>query len=414
MTNSGHCQNTVNYYSPDKTQRMKKSFAIAMLMQFMLVYPAISQINVLRIDNNAAPQTKDGIFYSLPRTVVKIEVKIDRVENYQGPYADFALRFLGLKNVIPANSIDYKISDIVITTYPEPDPDQYYFVELGDKISKGEQAGLLSLSDAGVILGTLPAVDGAPDNTSQVANAEEPPADAGKDAFGELFKYSVDASVFEKVDTIIRKINMDTMTVERQYYKRTIVEKSPEQKAKEAADYISKIKENRFNLISGTQEVNYNRETLEYMDDQLNRMEKEYLKLFTGISIHKSLTFSYKYIPVPNQINTEIPVFKFLKSKGVVDLDEPGGKVITVKVQRVGNTNTVANYLKKAVKDTKIQGFAYRIPELARVSVKLDENTQEETQCLVSQLGVVTNLPANKWKVEFHKETGGIKALEIQ
>ena len=126
------------------------------------------------------------------------------------------------------------------------------------------------------------------------------------------------------------------------------------------------------------------------------------------------MSFSYKYIPVPNQINTEIPIFKFLKSKGVIDLDEPGGKVVTIKIQRVGNTNTVSNYLKKAGKDTKIHGFSYRIPELARVTVKLDENFQEETQCLVSQLGVVTYLPAGKWKVQFYKETGGIRGLQIQ
>ncbi len=393
---------------------MKKLISAAIMLQFTMVCTVFAQINVLRIDNNAAPQTKEGIFYSLPRTVVKIDVKIDRIENYKGPYADFALRFLGLKNVISSNSIDYRISDITITTYPEPDPDQYYFVELGDKISKGEKAGMLSLSDAGVILGTLTDSIETQGDFMHQAKPVESLAEADKDAFGELFKYSADVSVFEKVDTIIRKINIDTMTVERQYYKRTMVEKSPEQKAKEAADYISKIKENRFNLISGTQEVNYNKETLEYMDAQLKTMEKEYLKLFTGISLHKNLTFSYKYIPIPNQINTEIPIFKFLKSKGVIDLDEQGGKVVTIKIQRVGNTNTVANYLNKAQKDTKAQGFSYRIPELARVTVKLDENTQEETQCLVSQLGVVTNLPASKWKVKFHTETGGIKGLEIQ
>ncbi len=391
---------------------MKKITALAIMLQLIMTCTLFAQFNVLHIDNNAAPQTKDGVFYSLPRTVVKVDVKIDRMENYKGPYADFALRLLGLKNVVAENTVDYKISSISITTYPEPDPDQYYFVELGEKVSKGE-SGILSLSDAGVILGTLP---GNLDTTGRVMivpKPEEPGAGTDKDAFGELFKYSADVSVFEKVDTIIRKINIDTMTVERQYYKRTMVEKSPEQKAKEAADFISKIKENRFNLISGTQEVNYNRETLEYMDNQLKTMEKEYLKLFTGISLHKSLNFSYKYIPTPNQINTEIPIFKFLKSKGVIDLDEPGGKVVTIKIQRVGNTNTVGNYLKKAIKDSKVQGFSYRIPELARISVKLDEETQEESQCLLSQLGVVTNLPANKWKVQFHKETGGIKGLEI-
>jgi len=393
---------------------MKKSVAVAILLQLSVVCAGFSQFNVLRVDNNAAPQTKDGIFYSLPRTVIKIAVRIDRIENYKVPYSDYALRFLGLKNVVPANTIDYQISDISITTYPEPDPDQYYFVEMGDKMSKGEQPGLLSLSDAGVILGTLPGVADTLSGSLQRMNREEPAANVEKDAFGELFKYSADVSVFEKVDTIIRKINIDTMTVERQYYKRTIVEKSVEQKAREAADFISKIKENRFNLISGTQEVNYNRESLEYMDDQLNRMEKEYLKLFTGVSVHKSLVFDYKYIPVPNQINTEIPVFKFLRTKGVIGLDEPGGKVVTIRIQRVGNTTTVANYLKKAVKESKVQGFSYRIPELARISVKMDEDTREETQCLISQLGVVTNLPAGKWKVMFHPETGGIRGLEVQ
>ncbi len=391
-----------------------KTIASTIMLHLMVAAAVFAQINVLRIDNNASPQTNEGIFYSLPRTVVKIDVKIDRVENYKGPYADFALRLLGLKNVISANSIYFNISDITISTYPEPDPDQYYFVELSDKLLKGEKAGMLSLSDAGIILGTLTTSIDTLSNLTRQVKPGKTPADADKDAFGELFKYSADVSVFEKVDTIIRKINIDTMTVERQYYQRTIVEKSPEQKAREAADYISKIKDNRFNLISGAQEVNYNRETLEYMDTQLKTMEKEYLKLFTGISLQKSLTFSYKYIPIPNQINKEIPIFKFLRSKGIIDLDEQGGKVVTINIQRVGNTNTVATYLNKAQNETKVQGFSYRIPELARVTVKLDENTQEETQCLVSQLGVVTNLPAGKWKVQFHKETGGIKGLEIQ
>lgn len=390
---------------------MKRLIVVSLFLLVLHTGRLQAQINVLRIDNNAVPQTNEGIFYSLPRTVVRVEVKIDRIENYKGPYSDFALRFLGLKNVVPANSVEYKISDISITTTAEPDPDQYYFIELGEKMSKGEKAGILSLTDAGVILGTI---GDQKDTTIMRLIKPDPSADSEKDAFGELFKYSADVSVFEKVDTIIRKFNIDTVTVERQYYKRTMVEKSPEQKAKEAADFISKIKDNRFNLISGYQEVNYNRETLEYMDTQLKTMEKEYLKLFTGISVHKTLIFSYKYIPISNQINTEIPIFKFLKTKGIIDLDEPGGKVVTIKIQRVGNTTSVANYLKKAVKETKVQGFSYRIPEVARVTVKLDEDTQEESQCLVSQLGVVTFLPANKWKVQFHKETGGIKGLEIQ
>jgi len=376
---------------------------------------ANAQINVVHIDNNTFPQTNEGIFYSLPRTVVNLTVKIDRVENYQGPYADYALRFLGLKNVVQSNTIEYKISDITISTSFEPDPDQYYFVELGDKTLKGENAGLLSLTDAGIILGTLPVGSDTTERINSLLNAEEPPLEMEKDAFGELFRNYTDISVFEKVDTIRRKVNIDTMTLERQYLKKTMVEKTLEQKAKEAADFLSKIKDNRFNLITGFQEVNYNKETLEFMDAQLKNLEKEYLKLFTGVRIHKTMTFSYKYIPTPNQINTEIPVLKFNKSKGVQDLDASGGgKVITIKVQRVGNTHSVSTYLQKAEKTAKSSGFYYRIPEYARVTVKVDDNTQEEQQCLISQLGLVTNLPSSKWKVLFHKETGGIKSLSIE
>ncbi len=392
---------------------MKKNLFNFLLLQLVFSLTAVAQINVVHIDNNAMPQTREGVFYSLPRTVVRIDVKIDRIENYKGPYADYAARYLGLKNVISANSVEYKISDISITTYPEPDPDQYYFVELGEKISKNQTAGLLELSSSGLILGSIPAFHDSLANANVRMGKDEPLLGNEKDVFGELFKYYADVSVFEKVDTIIRKINIDTMTLERQFLKRTMVEKSPDQKAKEASDFITKIKDNRFNLISGYQEVNYNKETLEYMDTQLKQMEKEYVKLFTGISLHKTLNFSYKYIPLPNQINMEIPIFKFWKSKGVIDLDEPGGKVVTIKIQRVGNTNTVSGYLTRAEKETKEHGFYYRIPELARVTVKLDENTQEETQCLVSQLGLVTFLPAHQWKVQFHESTGGIKGLEL-
>jgi hypothetical protein len=374
---------------------------------------SLGQINVMRIDKNSVPSEKDGIYYSLPRTVIKVNVTVDRIENYKGPYADYALKYRGLKNVVEANSVEYKITGIKVTTSAEPDPDQYYFIEIGDKLGKGDKENLLSLSESGLILGTLP-LDIDTVKAIRMQKLEETPLVAEKDVFPEIFKYSADVNFFEKVDTIIRKVNIDTMTMERQYLKRTMVEKSPEQKAKEAADFITKIKDTRFNLISGYQEVNYNRETLEYMDNQLKTLEKEYLKLFTGISIHKTLTFSFVYTPNPNQVNMEMPVFKYSKTKGVMELDEPGGKIVTVKLQRSGTTGAVSAYLKKAVDEKKSHGFYYRIPEQARVTVKLDENLQDETQCLVSQLGVVTYLPANKWKVSFYKETGGIKGMIVE
>jgi hypothetical protein len=396
---------------------MKKRHLSVSLLLFAFLLSgtgAFAQLKAYHITGNDVPPGQQGVVYALPRTVVNIEVTIDRIENYKGPYADYAQRYLGLKNVVMNNSVEYAISGITITTSPEPDPEQYYFVETGAKQAKGQKAGLLRLSDAGLILGTIPDPADTLVKTVVINKGGNLPTVSEKDIFPEVFKYYADVSVFEKVDTIIRKVSIDTMTMERQFLKRTMVEKSPEQKAKEAADFISKIKDNRFNLITGYQEVNYNRETLEYMDTQLKIMEKEYMKLFTGISVHKTLSFRYKYIPIANQINTEIPIFKFSRTKGTMDLDEAGGKVITIKIQRVGNTNNVSSYLGRAPKEEKEQGIYYRIPELARVIVKLDDNSTEDTQCLVNQLGLVTNLPVDRWKVLFHEETGGIKGVLIE
>jgi hypothetical protein len=386
---------------------LRRLAVIAFLVAGFL--PAMAQVNVVKIDNNSVPTDKDGIYYALPRTVIRIDVTIDKVENYKGPYADYAMRYLGLKNVVEANSVSYSISGVKVITAAEPDPDQYYFVELGDKGSKGE-TNFLSLSQSGLFLGVLP---GRIDSVKEVRIVREEPRqqETEKDPFPEIFKYSADVSFVEKIDTIIRKVSIDTMTMQRQYLKRTMVEKSPDQKAKEAADFISKIKDNRFNLISGFQEVNYGKETLEYMDSQLKILEKEYLKLFTGISIHKNINITFFYTPNPNQVNMEVPVFKFSKTKGVQELDEQGGKVVTVKMQRSGTTTALSNYLKKGGPGKKSHGFFYRIPELARVIVKVDDNLQDETRCLVSQLGVVSFLPAGR-KVMFYEETGGLKALE--
>ena len=126
------------------------------------------QINVIRVDNSASPSDKDGIFYALPRTVIRIDVVIDKMENYKGPYSDYAMRYLGLKNVVEANSVEYAVSGVHVTTAAEPDPDQYYFIELGEKGSREAQAGYISFSRSGLILGVLaspPDSVGAMENT---------------------------------------------------------------------------------------------------------------------------------------------------------------------------------------------------------------------------------------------------------
>ena len=199
---------------------MRKIFlASVMILSGFFLNQVFGQINVIHIDNNTPLISREGIYYALPRTVIKIDVSIDRIENYKGPYSEYALKYLGLKNVVLSNSVEYKITGMKVTTSQQPDPDQYYFLELGEKLSKGEQAGLLSFTESGLILGTLPGPVDTLGKEAKVTIKEEPEMTSEKDAFPEIFKYSADVNFFEKVDTIIRKVNIDTMTIERQYLK---------------------------------------------------------------------------------------------------------------------------------------------------------------------------------------------------
>ena len=188
---------------------MRKIFLgfLFMLSAFFMNH-GIAQINVFHIDNNTSVTGKEGVFYSLPRTVIRIDVEIDRIENYKGPYAEYALKYLGLKNVVMENSVEYKINGMKVTTSQQPDPDQYYFLELSEKLSKNEKAGLLSFTESGLILGTVPERIDTLAREEKIINKEEPGLTTEKDVFPEIFKYSADVNFFEKVDTIIRKVDL--------------------------------------------------------------------------------------------------------------------------------------------------------------------------------------------------------------
>ena len=108
----------------------RNAFILSAISLICFTIPDVfGQINVFHIDKHTILSNREGVYYSLPRTVIKVNVTVDRIENYKGPYAEYALKYRGLKNVVESSSVEYKITDIKVTTSAEPDPDQYYFVE---------------------------------------------------------------------------------------------------------------------------------------------------------------------------------------------------------------------------------------------------------------------------------------------
>ncbi len=362
-------------------------------------------MNVTRVSGTKAPSNKEGYYYALPRNYIKIDVVVNKTEQLKGPYAEFAEKYLGLTNVIKTNSTSYEINEMKLSTYTEPDPQQFYFVEMNKCSLKKSKAFEMALTEAGLMVGS------DFENTNAVAENNSVSLVNDETVFPDIFKYYADFNLFEKVDTIIEKVNVDSVTVEKMTFKRSVVEKTPEQKAKNAADFIIKVKENRFNLISGFQEVNYDKETFKNMNEELEKMESEYRKLFTGISVTKKITYSFVYLPKAEKQNDSIGLFRFSKLKGVLDTTNGFGDVVNLKICKVANTDSLKSYVnRKAAISSKNHGLYYRISDYANITISDAKNESVNAKFLIPQFGVVTSIPANLSKTRYY-ETGALKQV---
>jgi hypothetical protein len=364
------------------------------------------RINVVKVSNSVEPNTKPGYYYALPRNYIRIDVVVNETELIKGPYAEFAEKYLGLTNVINASSTGYEISEFKISSVAEPDPEQYYNIVVQNGLCKKLNDFKMQLTESGLLMNTTAETDTIKAE-KQVYSTEK-----AENVYPDIFKYFTDLNMFEKVDTIIEKFKRDTGTIEKVTFKRSMVAKTPEQKAKDAADFIIKVKENRFNLISGFQEVNYDKETFQHMNDELEKMENEYRKLFTGISFTKKITYSFTYLPGQERTSDTVALFRFSQLKGVLDTANDYGETVFLKIKKTGITDTLKVFVDNKNKlKAKHHGLYYRIPDYADVSVFYENAESLSARFLIPQYGVICSMPTTINRYGYFPNTGAINKV---
>jgi hypothetical protein len=385
----------------------KRGISLSILLFGFLC--SVGQINVYHVSESTDLSGKKGFFYALPQTVIRVDVTVVKHEHLKGPYAEYAAKYLDLEDVIMNDYDEYEITGIELNTIAVPDPSQYYFAEIDPKAAKDGKAKLFSLTESGLAMGLNGTID-----------AEALKELTGKSAdfsgaYKDLFKYFAETNLYEETDTIIKKVVVDTAVIEKKYFENKWVEKSDEQKAIEAANMISKIRESRFNLLTGYQEVAYDAGSITYMDGQLKQMEWDYLTLFTGLTIDKTYKYTFTALPKADAESTLVPVFSFSERNGVAGVNASGGEKVNIKIEKTGDIGQLSDKVAAMNQDGKDgQGFYYRIPETAIVSLKVNKDIKVQKTCAISQLGVIASLPANASVVQFHPETGGVRSVIIE
>ncbi|MCF8228742.1 MAG: DUF4831 family protein [Bacteroidales bacterium] len=376
-----------------------------LLIAVWLCQSIFAQVKVVPAESSG---NTPGVFYALPQTVFKIDVTVEHTRTIPGPFSDYAEKYLGITDAPRLSNDEYNILDLQVESFTRPDPDQIYFVQYGERSNKDERSLSLKLSQAGILVGADKA------NAEGSAKAIELAQVSDKPFFDKPFSKITNDNLYEKIDTVVRRITIDTLTIEKNFYRSTWQQKTSEQKARDAADFISRIKENRFLLMSGYQEVNYG-ESIAYMDQELKKLYSEYLSLFIGIE--KTMTYHYSFLFTPDagQPGQSSPLFRFSENRGLFSTAESIGENVFIRITASGIAEKIADAATiKSNPNAENNGYYYRIPEFADVEIEYEGRSIYKANMMINQLGAVSVTPFYNLEIEMHPGTGGIKSMQIR
>jgi len=381
---------------------IKKVFLITFLL--CIVVGIKAQINVTKVGNTAIPAESDGLFYALPQTVIQVDIIVNKIQKVKGPFAEYADQMLGLSQVTTFNSIEYELKDIRLTSYNEADPSEYYFIKMPEKQKDRKQIELF-LTDDGIISGV--------GTVNQVNTSIRQRSKDLSTSIIDIPEFT-NPSVFERMDTVIKRISLDSTIIEQKFFRKTSAVKSIEQKAREASDFILKLDESMYNLINGYQEVNYEKGTMEFMYNQMNSMKQDYLELFKGVTSTSVETFTFNAV-VDKANPTEI-LCRFSISKGILPKSSTLGDFVQIQATSMNKTNVLKAETEKLNDGQRsTHGLYYRIPDKANVEVRVGGQVKLETQFVINQFGVVTFLPASSLKnISIDNNTGTLRRVVLE
>mgnify|MGYP001035145180 CR=1 FL=1 len=385
---------------------MSKFNLIGLCLAFLIIaFPflnAFGQITVTPIKGGKS-QESPGFYYALPRNYIKIDFIFEKNQRYKGPYADFTSRILGVDDYIKQDETRYTILDVIISVHTEPDPEAYYFIEFDERSSRDIRTMVFSMQPDGILM----AVDDVDQHFAQPQTTIEKTFVNAPET--KRFNYFAERNLYQRIDTIVRRITIDTTVIRRNILQSSWVDRNPEQKARAAADHIHRIRESRYNLISGYQEINYG-QSIVYMDQQLLELENEYLSLFLGKEFRSIEEYTHYYLPEKGKTGMQA-LLRFSETSGF-DNGQNRGEQIQIRLEPTGNTELIAPENRNLGNIKLTNSLYYRIPEYVEVSLMINGTLWTKQRLPISQMGVLSVAPVTRNLMIFDPETGGIRTLK--
>jgi len=387
----------------------QKLFTAVFLINILLV-SSCSNYKIYNLKNASSHEIANhGLVYSLPKTVLRVEVTATKTAYKPGPYSLFAAKYLGITNVPKKDSVAWYISDVNINSYPEPDQDHYYFIE-SNRFGTND---LINLSNNGLIVSFGNNVE---------METKKPKTDLFlNQVFSEaieLTKLPVMNAQTEVIDTTYRTVITDSSFLKLPVLRKQQVNKSLEKKAEEIANLILELREEKVALLIGDINEFPDGRALEIIINEFEKIEEQYLPLFTGTRTTREFKTVFEFTPSINNQKSKNILFRFSSKNGILSNTDLRGRPIMVEAINSNNTLKFDNF--QLHKDTLVvedKGIIYRIPDEAMVRIVDNKKVIATRKTNVAQYGKLNILPKRiiskkNIKIDFYPEFGSIKSIK--
>ena len=277
---------------------------------------------------NVTPGQQNGLYYSLPQTMLKLDFIIEETRLEKGPLSDYASNYFEMEDYVEYETTEYQLLDVKMLPVSTPDPNALFFVTMTS--ARGGSKLQFDVLPNGIIRGV------GVGNDAEMGEQPSAPCQGRPQCCNEK-------------------------SAEEGFVGLMSAGKTNAMLAKEVADKITEIRKAKFYLISGDVEMASNPETFNAMYKRLDDMEKEYTSLLLGKRVTKKVVKTVYVIP-----NKEVPtqtVAKFSETDGLTVGTSGSGNMITVQTLPLNTTAAINAPSQSAVESMSYENKVfYRIP----------------------------------------------------
>lgn len=359
---------------------MKKILIALLALAIVQSCSTPSEFQVSRVGNEPE-EYEERMIYVLPQTVFKVTVEFERVTSIPGPYRIYSEKYLGIDDYITETSVAYRITNVNLESFTEPDPDQYFSINiLNGDVGAAEY---LNLTSQGFIL----------DPGRLFGYSSESYLNERVDQARFFDEIPVKTNLIEKADTLFKTIITDSSFVKIPVVRRQVEAKTLEQKARETAALIVKIRQKKLKMLSGGKELKPETDAFIFAMQELAEMERQNIELFTGKTLHTGFKKVFLVTPEANTAEQTISLARFSPQMGLTSTENTMGEDLTLNVRSLEKTRDISNSLNTLNRGFQMNNLYYRIPDLAVVQIKVATDLLFESRHSIYQAGAMVNIP---------------------